>query len=153
VMLMGILLPFGYLGTPSSVSLLLIGLITTSLVCASMGMLIAVYSKTLDDFAVIMNFVIFPTFFLSGALYPIQQLPATLKMVALLNPFSYSVDLLKHALLHDFPTRISADFSVIQDLVVMVSFIIVATLIACLRFSQANVMETLARILSNPRRG
>jgi ABC-2 type transport system permease protein len=125
----------------------------TSLTCASLGMLIAVYSQTLDDFAVIMNFVIFPMFFLSGALYPIEQLPPILKFIALCNPFSYGVDLLKHALLEEVPPRFAADFSVLQDMTVLAGFILLTLLIACLRFSQANVLETLTRILSNPRRG
>lgn len=152
-MLMLILVPFGYLTVPASLFLLFLGLMITSLTCASLGMLIAVYSQTLDDFAVIMNFVIFPMFFLSGALYPIQQLPPILKFIALCNPFSYGVDLLKHALLEEVPPRFAADFSVLQDMAVLTGFILVTLLIACLRFSQANVLETLTRILSNPRRG
>lgn len=148
-----ILLLLGYLGAPRSLALLLIGLALTSLVCASMGMLIAVFSQALDDFAVIMNFVIFPMFFLSGALYPLRQLPALLKLVALANPFSYGVDLLKHAMLPDAPSGFGADLSVVQDLAVMLGFVIVATAVACVRFSQAPVIETLARILSNPKRG
>ena len=73
-------------------------MLATALACAGLGMLIAVWSSTLDNFAVVMNFVIFPVFFLSGALYPVQQLPEILKIVAAINPFTYGVDLLKHAL-------------------------------------------------------
>ncbi len=152
-MLMALLWPLGYLALPASLSLLLIGLFMTSLACASVGMVIAVYSQTLEDFAVIMNFVIFPMFFLSGALYPLEQLPVALKFIAFCNPFSYGVDLLKHALLEGVPPRFDTDFPVLQDLMVTTGFILVALLIACLRFSQASLMESLARILSNPRRG
>lgn len=152
-MLMLILLPLGYLTAPASLPLLLIGLVITSAACASLGMVIAVYSQTLEDFAVIMNFVIFPMFFLSGALYPLEKLPQALKLIALCNPFSYGVDLLKHALLHEVPPHFEADFPVARDLLVITGFILTALLIACLRFSQSTVMERLARILSNPRRG
>jgi ABC-2 type transport system permease protein len=48
----------------------------TSFACAGIGMLTAAFSRTLDNFAATMNFVIFPVFFLSGALYPVQTLPA-----------------------------------------------------------------------------
>ena len=65
----------GYIGGGLSLPLLVLGLFATALACASLGMLIAVWSSTLDNFAVVMNFVIFPVFFLSGALYPVQQLP------------------------------------------------------------------------------
>ena len=64
-----------------------------------MGILVAAFTRTLDNFAAIMNFVIFPVFFLSGALYPIANLPLALKAAAMLNPFTYGVDLLKHAML------------------------------------------------------
>ena len=84
---------------PQSFTLLVLGLVSTALLCASFGILIAVFSKVLENFAVIMNFFIFPVFFLSGALYPIQHLPVALKLLTLINPFSYGVDLLKHALL------------------------------------------------------
>jgi ABC-2 type transport system permease protein len=152
-MLMLILLPLGYWTAPESLPLLLIGLVLTSAACASLGIVIAVYSQSLDDFAVIMNFVIFPLFFLSGALYPLEQLPVALKLIALCNPFSYGVDLLKHALLHEAPPRFGSDFPVAYDLMVLTGFILITLFVACMRFSQARVLETLARLLSNPRRG
>jgi ABC-2 type transport system permease protein len=90
---------FGYVGPEVSIGLLMLGLVATALACASLGMVIAVWSSTLDNFAVVMNFVIFPVFFLSGALYPVHKLPDFLKVVAAVNPFTYGVDMLKHALL------------------------------------------------------
>ena len=118
--------------------------------CASLGTLIAVFSKALEDFAVIMNFVIFPVFFLSGALYPIEHLPGVLKAVALANPFSYGVDLLKHAL--GAEALFDPDFSVGKDLLAMLAFVVLALAIACWRFSQAPVFESLARAFTAPKR-
>ena len=40
-------------------------------------MLTASFARTLENFAGIMNFVIFPVFFLSGSLYPVRQLPGS----------------------------------------------------------------------------
>lgn len=151
ILLIVILIALGFLRLPIDIPLFLLGLVVTSIVCASAGTLIAVFSKTLENFAVIMNFVIFPVFFLSGALYPLKNLPTFLKIVTLINPFSYGVDLLKHALLLDMPKSFSAEFSIFQDLLCMVSFCIVALIIACLRFSQATVMENLANLLSTPK--
>jgi ABC-2 type transport system permease protein len=79
---------FGYVGNEVSLVLLALGLLATALACASLGMLVAVWSSTMENFAVIMNFVIFPVFFLSGALYPVQKLPEILKFVATINPFT-----------------------------------------------------------------
>lgn len=96
------------------------------------------FSKTLDNFAVIMNFFIFPVFFLSGALYPVSQLPDFLRYIVLINPFSYGVDLLKHAV----PTA-QSDFSIWTDIAVLIVFSVVAILIACWRFSRESVHEPL----------
>ena len=150
LLLMLILLALGYLGVPRDPALLALGLVAQALVCASLGTLIAVFSKALEDFAVIMNFVIFPVFFLSGALYPIEHLPGVLKAVALANPFSYGVDLLKHAL--GAEALFDPDFSVGKDLLAMLAFVVLALAVACWRFSQAPVFEGLARVFTAPKR-
>jgi ABC-2 type transport system permease protein len=152
IMLIVILAPFGYIASSINVPLLITGLLMTATVCAGMGMLIAVYSKTLENFAVIMNFVIFPVFFLSGALYPLQHLPAAIRTIALVNPFSYGVDLLKHAMMDNLQAGYQADFSISVDLTVMLLFSLIAVGISCMRFSQTPVMEKLAKVLSNPKR-
>jgi len=139
IMLLVILVLIGLLDWQSAL-LLLPPALLTALLCASMGGLIAVWSKTLDNFAVIMNFVIFPMFFLSGALYPVTQLPDMLRYVVLVNPFSYGVDLLKHSI-----PGSQTDFSIITDLTVLIGFTIAAILIACWRFSRESVHEPLFR--------
>lgn len=152
LLLMVLLLLLGYLSTPNSLLLLASALFLTALACASVGMAIAVFSKTLDNFAVLMNFVLFPMFFLSGALYPLKHLSVVLKFIAACNPVSYGVDAIKHALLPPVAI-VSTDFSVVQDLSMLVVITIIATIIACIRFSQTEVMERWARILSAPKRG
>jgi ABC-2 type transport system permease protein len=117
---------------------MLIPAFATAICCAAIGGLIAAWSKTLDNFAVIMNFFIFPLFFLSGALYPVSQLPELLKLVVLINPFSYGVDLMKHAV-----PGSQTDFSWITDLTVLAVFSIVAIALACWRFSKVSVHEPL----------
>ena len=118
--------------------LLLLPAVMTAMCCAAIGGLIAVYSKSIDNFAVIMNFFIFPLFFLSGALYPVSQLPEFLRYVVLVNPFSYGVDLLKHAV-----PNVSTDFSLLTDIVVLLVFSCIAILIACWQFSRESVHEPL----------
>lgn len=139
IMLLVILFAIGLLDWQSAL-LLLPPAFLTALLCAAMGGLIAVWSKTLDNFAVIMNFVIFPVFFLSGALYPVTQLPDLLRYVVLVNPFSYGVDLLKHSI-----PGSQTDFSIVTDLIVLIGFTIAAILIACWRFSRESVHEPLFR--------
>lgn len=139
IMLLVILFAIGLLDWQAAL-LLLPPAFLTALLCAAMGGLIAVWSKTLDNFAVIMNFVIFPVFFLSGALYPVTQLPDLLRYVVLVNPFSYGVDLLKHSI-----PGSQTDFSIVTDLSVLIGFTIASILIACWRFSRESVHEPLFR--------
>lgn len=154
LLLIIILTAIGYLTLPIQFGLFILGLILTALLCAAFGMVIAVFSESLDNFAVIMNFVIFPVFFLSGALYPLEHLPVWLKVVTLINPFSYGVDLLKHALLSGNEIAgMGAEFNLWHDIVVQLGCITAALLVACVRFSQAPVMESLASILSGGKRG
>jgi ABC-2 type transport system permease protein len=95
-----------------------------------------------------MNFVIFPVFFLSGALYPVQTLPAVLRRVSSVNPYTYAVDLLKHAIL---PASASTDFSILQDAMVLAVFSIAALALASWRFSQESAYEPMIRTLAAKR--
>jgi len=147
LLLLLVLLPFDLVSWPAAPLLFALALVLGALVCAAMGMLIAVFSRTLDNFAVVMNFVIFPVFFLSGALYPLQHLQPAVKFLAGINPFSYAVDLLKHAMFASRPPIGSLDFTIGQDLVVTAGFSVVALLLACLQFSRATVLERTARLL------
>lgn len=136
-LLLLLLLVLGFISVKVALFLLLPAMLT-ALCCAAIGGLIAVYSKSIDNFAVIMNFFIFPVFFLSGALYPVQQLPSYLHYIVVINPFSYGVDLLKHAV-----PNVETDFSVLTDVMVLIGFSAVAIVLACWQFSKGSVHEPL----------
>jgi ABC-2 type transport system permease protein len=53
----------------------------------------------MQGFTLIVNFVMFPTFLLSGALFPVQDLPSWLVPVCYANPLTYGVDGLRGVLL------------------------------------------------------
>ncbi len=137
ILLLILLLLLGFVSIDIAL-MLLAPAILTAICCAAIGGLIAVWSKSIDNFAVIMNFFIFPVFFLSGALYPVNQLPDYLHYVVLVNPFSYGVDLLKHAV-----PNIATDFSITTDITVLIGFSTIAIAIACWRFSRESVHEPL----------
>ncbi|MEK9877519.1 MAG: ABC transporter permease, partial [Betaproteobacteria bacterium] len=66
--------------------------------------------KELENFAGIMNFVIFPAFFLSSALYPLWQIRDTSEIVyqlAVFNPFTYVVEAIRFGI-HDTPFTASS---------------------------------------------
>ena len=70
-------------------------LILGGFMLAAMGMVLSSLIRQLENFAGVMNFVIFPLFFASSALYPlwqVQQSSPILYQVCLLNPFTYTVE-------------------------------------------------------------
>ena len=64
-----------------------------------MGLAFASKMKDMSGFSLIMNFLIFPLFFLSGALFPIERFPPAVKTLAYLDPLTYGVDGLRYSLL------------------------------------------------------
>ena len=46
-----------------------------------------------------MNFLIFPLFFLSGAIFPLERFPSAVKMIAYIDPLTYGVDGLRYCFL------------------------------------------------------
>jgi len=145
MILLVLLAVLGFLGSIVSWPLLALGILGTALASGAIGMVIAAVTRTLDNYAVIMNVVIFPSFFFSGALYPVSHLPPALAWIATVNPFTYGVDLLKHAALpagHAF----AADFSPLLDIGVLVLFSAVAITGACIRFSQESAVQPLLQV-------
>jgi ABC-2 type transport system permease protein len=67
----------------------------------ALGMLMSSVSKQLENFAGAMNFVIFPMFFASSALYPlwrVQEASPLLYYICQMNPFTHAVELIRFAL-------------------------------------------------------
>ena len=71
----------------------------------ALGIVVAARMKSFEGFGSVVNFVIQPIFFLSGALYPIDGLPRALRMIVLINPMSYVVDAVRGLCIgsHHFP--------------------------------------------------
>lgn len=88
---------------PAGFGFLLAGMTLTALALSSVGMLLASRVESIENFSGVVNFVVFPMFFLSGALYPARALPEILHALARVNPLTYGVDLMKHALLGPEP--------------------------------------------------
>jgi ABC-2 type transport system permease protein len=82
------------------------------------GLFIAARLTSLEGFNVIMNFIVLPMFFLSGALYPIKTLPEALRWLTYVNPLTYGVDSFKHALLKGGET-LGPEFSLTTDIIVV----------------------------------
>lgn len=76
-------------------------LILCALLLGALGLFISSFIKQLENFAGVMNFVIFPMFFISSALYPLWKMQEASELLYLLcryNPFSYCVELIRFSL-------------------------------------------------------
>ena len=86
--------PLGYLAV-------LPVLIVTGLMLGALGLLISSTVRQLENFAGVMNFVIFPMFFLSSALYPLWKMKESsllLYRICAFNPFTHAVELIRFSL-------------------------------------------------------
>jgi ABC-2 type transport system permease protein len=86
--------------TPWGYVTILPALILSGLMLGALGMVLSSLVKQLENFAGVMNFVIFPMFFASSALYPlwrVQEGSPWLATVCRLNPFTYAVQLIRFA--------------------------------------------------------
>jgi ABC-2 type transport system permease protein len=88
-------------------------LVFASAVSAVLGLLVAARLRSVENFAGIINVVLFPLLFVSGTLYPTAGMPAALRGIARLNPVTYQVDLMRHALGQP------VEFALRQDVVVL----------------------------------
>jgi ABC-2 type transport system permease protein len=80
--------------------LLLIGalglLVLLAFAATAFGVMVAVTIKQPQSFTWVMQLAVFPMVFLSGALYPVANLPAWLEVLTKINPLTYAVDPMRH---------------------------------------------------------
>ncbi len=99
---------------PALLIMFLIALLFTSL-----GTLIASFLEDMQGFQLIMNFLVMPLFFLSGALFPLDNLPGALKIITHINPLTYGVDALRILLTG------TSHFGLGTDIIVLGAFTVV----------------------------
>lgn len=83
---------------------LLPALALTGMMFGAIGMLLSSTIRQLENFAGVMNFVIFPAFFFSSALYPlwkVRENSEVIYWICVINPFSHAVELLRFSLFLD----------------------------------------------------
>jgi ABC-2 type transport system permease protein len=91
-----------------------------ALLFTALGTAIASVLEDMQGFQLIMNFLVMPLFFLSGALFPLQGLPKTLHIVASVDPLSYGVDGLRGSLVNISHLGLFTDFLVLSIITVLI---------------------------------
>ena len=121
----------------------LLQIVTAILVCASLsfcisafGIVLATFYDSYESFSVIMNFIIMPMFFLSGAMYPVKLLPEILRIMAKVNPLTYGIDAIKHILLPGETGYMGPDFSMITSIAVILITSIVFVFVGAKAFER-----------------
>jgi ABC-2 type transport system permease protein len=134
-----IIFPFGLLiGVPLSFraffeAIPVMMLITFGVVCV--GLTIASFLTSLESFGLIQTFVNLPLFFLSGALFPVTNIPAWLQWVFYVNPLTYGVDALRSIILGGAWTPL---FPLYQEVLILLVFDTAMILIGTYAFGRQS---------------
>lgn len=108
-------------------------MVLVAVLFSSVGLAIAARLDDMQSFPLIINFVIQPLFYLSGALFPLVGLPKFLEIITKINPLSYGVDGMRYAL------GAAHVFSPLTSFSVLAGFLIVFTSIGIYQFSKVEL--------------
>jgi ABC-2 type transport system permease protein len=130
----GLMLGFGViLGISYSAQMVVVTIIFMLLLASavvSIGLIIGSFMESPEGFNLIVSFLVFPLFFLSGALFPINNLPSWLHAFTTLNPVTYAVDGMRGVMLG------ISTYPVIMDFGVLLGFATVMIVIGSIAFSR-----------------
>jgi ABC-2 type transport system permease protein len=121
---------------PVSLAMVPLGFLFLALIAivfAALGTTIGSVLQDMQGFQLIMNFLVLPIFFLSGALFPLDNLPRALGIVTSVDPLSYGVDGLRAALIG------RTHFGSVVDLAVLCVVGVVLLCLGAWRFSKIEI--------------
>jgi ABC-2 type transport system permease protein len=121
--------PVSWAALPLALSVLVL----TAVVFAALGTAIGSTLKDMQGFQLVMNFMVMPIFFLSGALYPLANLPKALAVLTRLDPLTYGVDGVRGALIG------VTHFGVGRDLAALACVAVVLLGVGAWRFSKIEI--------------
>lgn len=130
-----------------TIMLLIPAMFLTAFALSALGLVVATHLKTMEGFQMVMNFLLMPLFFLSGALFPLGQLPGWLAVLTRVDPVSYGVDAIRQVVLLQGGnpsvvvntlglTLFGRSLSVAGDLAVVTAFAALMTVLVVHGFSQ-----------------
>lgn len=97
----------------------IVGMFIISMLFTAIGLLIATYIRDFQTFPIIINFLIFPLFFLSGAIFPLTNIPQALKFVVNINPLGYGIDFMRGVMSHASYHPLSLSLLILVGLTVL----------------------------------
>ncbi|MFH1030671.1 MAG: ABC transporter permease [bacterium] len=121
--------PYNILKVPLALFFMLI----IAIFFSALGTAIASFLEDMQGFHLIMSFLVMPTFFLSGAIFPLKGLPKAIEIIAKINPLSYGVDGIRSAL-----TAGNA-FSIFMDLLILSIGVVCLLALGAYLFSRIEI--------------
>jgi ABC-2 type transport system permease protein len=109
--------PYDWIMVPAAFGVIIV--FAFALTCFGAGF--AAIVNDFQGFQAINQFLIFPLFFLSSALFPIQNFPVALRFIASINPVSYAVDALRTLLINQTHFGLTKDFIVLAVSVIVLT--------------------------------
>lgn len=97
-----------------------------------LGLIFASKMKDMQGFGLIVNFIIFPLFFLSGALYPLNNLPVFVRVLSYIDPLTYGIDGLRGSMIN------VASHPVLLNLALMAAFSLVMLFLGAYFFEKSE---------------
>jgi ABC-2 type transport system permease protein len=107
--------PYSWVLVPIAILFMLL----VALLFAALGAAIASLLDDMQGFQLIMNFLVMPLFFLSGALFPLNGLPALLEGIVKFDPLSYGIDSFRVLLVNSGTFGLGLDFAVLAVVTVV----------------------------------
>ena len=139
-----LLAPFvGVSLTIESTLLLLLFMAALAFGLSSMGVAIAARMRSMQGFQMVMNFLMMPMFFLSGALFPLVGLPLWMNVLTRLDPASYGIDPIRRVLLGAPAERLALTLGdqtvpIIGEVAVVIAFGLVMLAVGARSFQQRD---------------
>lgn len=115
-----------------SLGMAIVFMMLISVAFLGLGLIFASKMKDMQGFSMVMNFVIFPLFFLSGAIFPVENFPSWLRYLSHLDPLTYGVDGLRGVL-----AGISS-YSILFNLVMMVGLAMIMIFLGAYFFEKSE---------------
>jgi len=148
------LIPFiGVFPTVGLVLQLLFCCLLMSIAITSLGVALAARMRSMQGFQMLMNFLVMPLYFLSGAMFPVATAPNWMKVLMTVNPLTYGVDAMRTIVLSGVPASTDGSgpsmlemarhanlirWDLSLDMTVMALFALLLAGVAALRFTRAD---------------
>ncbi len=121
--------PVSWLALPAVYLLMLM----TGTLFSAIGVMVGSLMRDFQGFQLVMNFLVMPLFFLSGALFPLNNVPVVMLWIARFDPLSYGVDAMRYLLIG------AAQFGLMLDIGVLVLVTAVFLALGSYFFSKIEV--------------